>query len=595
MDVAVRAVSARGGLAQARPPAGVRWIGRLVLLTGLLDVAAVVLRPGRERLHLMTEFLPLAGVQTARSITAAVGLLLMYLGFRLRRQTRAAWVVATALASLSVALNLLKGLDVDAAALSGVLLAILIANRRSFVGVTHPLSRWWALAALAGFGAAGFLIGLAEIAVRANRLVPGQPKRLWFVHVAYEMVGLDGPLRFTSPPAHDAVSITTSIMGLLAAGTALVLLLRPRPRPPGQSASDRQGIRDLLRQHGQQDSLGYFALRADKSVVWSLTRKAAIAYRVVAGVSLASGDPIGDPEAWPGAVCAWLADCRRHGWTPAVLGCSERAGRLYGRHGLDAIELGDEAIVDTADFTLEGRAMRAVRQAVARVERAGYVCQIARVQDLSPTVVAEAARSARQMRGSDIERGFSMALSRVGDPEDEDCVLVLARDSDGRLRGLLQFVPWGSDGLSLDIMHRDRSAENGLIEFMVVSAVRRAANLGIGRLSLNFAVLRSTLERGDRLGAGPVLRVWCRLALIASRFWQIESLYRANAKYQPRWEPRYLCFPTMRDLPRIGLAALRAEAFIVLPRSLARPWRAASPVWSDLDANPRVQQAAPWS
>jgi lysyl-tRNA synthetase class 2 len=48
--------------------------------------------------------------------------------------------------------------------------------------------------------------------------------------------------------------------------------------------------------------------------------------------------------------------------------------------------------------------------------------------------------------------------------------------------------------------------------------------------------------------------------------WQIESLYRANAKYLPTWQPRYLCFPTARDLPRIAVAALAAEAFLPAAR-----------------------------
>jgi lysyl-tRNA synthetase class 2 len=138
------------------------------------------------------------------------------------------------------------------------------------------------------------------------------------------------------------------------------------------------------------------------------------------------------------------------------------------------------------------------------------------------------------------------------------------------LRGLLNFVPWGPDGLSLDLMRRDRAAENGIVEHMVVGLWRACPELGVRRFSLNFAVFRSVFARGDRLGAGPVLRLWRSLLLTASRFWQIESLYRANAKYRPSWEPRFLCFARPGDLPRIGTAALRAEAFLVAPAWVQR-------------------------
>jgi lysyl-tRNA synthetase class 2 len=131
---------------------------------------------------------------------------------------------------------------------------------------------------------------------------------------------------------------------------------------------------------------------------------------------------------------------------------------------------------------------------------------------------------------------------------------------------VLVFVPWGSNGLSLDVMRRSRESENGTMEFAVTAVIAAAAALGVERISLNFAVFRSVFERGSRVGAGPVLRWWHGLLLFASKWWQIESLYRANAKYQPEWEPRFICFRKAGDLPHVGLAALEAEAFVERPR-----------------------------
>ena len=135
----------------------------------------------------------------------------------------------------------------------------------------------------------------------------------------------------------------------------------------------------------------------------------------------------------------------------------------------------------------------------------------------------------------------------------------------GRLRALLSFAPWGAKGLSLDLMRRDRDSENGLMEFMVLEMIQRAKEVEITQISLNFAMFRSVFERGSRLGAGPVLRLWRSLLSFFSRWWQIESLYRANAKYRPIWEPRYMLFEKSTDLLRIGIAAGRAEGFLEAP------------------------------
>jgi len=253
-----------------------------------------------------------------------------------------------------------------------------------------------------------------------------------------------------------------------------------------------------------------------------------------------------------------------------VLAASERGAEAFHRVGLDALELGDEAILHHDDFSLEGRSMRGVRQAVSRCNRAGLAVSCSRVSDLDAATLADVRAKAEEWRDGEVERGFSMALGRLGSPVDARSVLVLSRDEAGVLRGLLHFVPWGNDGLSLDLMRRDRASENGIVEQMVAGLMGSACELGVKRVSLNFAVFRSVFARGERLGAGPVLRIWRSVLLAASRFWQIESLYRANAKYQPEWVPRFICFRSSADLPRVGVAALRAEAFLVAPAWLQR-------------------------
>jgi lysyl-tRNA synthetase class 2 len=162
-----------------------------------------------------------------------------------------------------------------------------------------------------------------------------------------------------------------------------------------------------------------------------------------------------------------------------------------------------------------------------------------------------------------------MALSRLGDPADPDCVVATAYQN-GVLRGLLHFVPWGPDGLSLDLMRRDREADNGLNEFMIVQLIEQGRAIGLRRVSLNFAVFRDAIERGERIGAGPISRAWRALLVFGSRWWQIESLYRFNVKFRPYWEPRFISYPSSRDLPRIAVAGLEAEAFLVRPHRLKR-------------------------
>ncbi len=369
---------------------------------------------------------------------------------------------------------------------------------------------------------------------------------------------------------HGVIGFLGAVVVVLSA----LMLFRPPADTRTLSVDDEARVRTLLRDHGEHDSLGYFATRRDKAVVWDhddpAQARAGVSYRAFGSISLASGNPVGDPEAWDAAIARWRRHARASGLSMAVMGAGQAGAAAYARAGLNAFEIGDEAILDLQGFSLNGPGLKPVRAAVARLQRRGYVTSVRRHGTVDATSFAELADTAAQWRGDGgDERGFSMALGRVEDPLDGASVLVTARDADGALRGFLSFVPWGRNGLSLDLMRRDPTADNGLVELMVASLAERSATLGVGRVSLNFAMFREAFERGAALGAGPMARLWRQALLLASRTWQLESLYRSNAKYQPAWQPRFLCFEYASDLPRVGTAAGNAEGFLSRP-SLAK-------------------------
>lgn len=544
-------------------------IATLTAVYGLLSLLSALLPRERFRIAEMSRLITAPGTATATAATAAAGILLLQLARGLRRRKQRAWRAAVAVTVVLMASHVLKGLDVEEATMALILLVLLIVSRKEFYARGDPGTRWLAVRAFLTLAGSGVLSGLLLLFLYRHRIADHPSFAAQLEHVVLGLAGISGPVQIIHERPREMVTATLGGFGVLTAFVTAYLVFRSPQPEPVLTADDERRLRDLLAKHGHRDSLGYFALRRDKSVVWSASGKAAITYRVVAGVMLASADPIGDPEAWPGAIEEFLELARVHAWVPAVIGCSEQAGVAWKRYGLDALELGDEAAVDVARFSLEGRAMRNVRQMVNRVSRAGYRASVRRLADIPAGEVAALAAAAHAWRGATTERGFSMALSRFGDPADGDCVVVTAH-TEGTLRALLNFVPWGSDGLSLDLMRRDRTADGGLNEFLITELIAAAPDLGVKRISLNFAAFRAALERGERLGAGPVSRLWTKVLLFASRWFQIESLYRFNAKFQPDWYPRYVCFPATRDLPRIAVAALEAEAFVGRPRPFRR-------------------------
>ncbi len=543
---------------KARLSRSPRLTAAVVAFAGLVNLVSVALPVERARLRLLASFVPGALVTTATAATAVSGVGLLLLAGGLRRRRRFALLATVVLLLSGAIFHLLKGLDLEVALVEAFLGGLLVGKADRFAAHAGPNERRAVLRPTVAVVVATLGIGLLGLV--ANRRDVHGSLTGWVAvrEVASLALGLSGPLELGGRFGRF-FPVTVMVTFMVGAGLVMLRLLGPaltRRRPDPDP-----GLPTLAA--CSQDSLAYFALRDDRSSVRS--SDAVVCYGTVGTVALAAGDPLGPPEQWPAAAAAFLAEAARHGRVAAVMGCGAAAAGVYEQAGLLTIYMGDEAVLDLDEFSLTGRAVRIARQSWHRARRAGFTCQVWRAGDLDPGTVTELRALSRRWRGDAAERGFSMALGRLFDPRDRNTYVVAARDAAGRLCGFLHFVPWGANGASLDVMHRDRQAPAILNDYLVVEAARRLPALGVRRISLNFSFLRAVLVAGAEPHAPRALQLqrWALRRL--SRWFQIETLYRFNKKFNPSWLPRYLALEAIEDLPRVALGALRLEGLLELP------------------------------
>ncbi|MDP9831671.1 MULTISPECIES: bifunctional lysylphosphatidylglycerol synthetase/lysine--tRNA ligase LysX [Trueperella] len=369
----------------------------------------------------------------------------------------------------------------------------------------------------------------------------------------------------TSSPynvAYDAGWLTYLIAEVIVVASllgAISTFFRADARQVARQVDSEVAARTMLLHDDDADSLSYFATRDDRRLTTSPNGRAAISWKVTNGVALAGGDPLGDRQSWAEAITTWKLVARRHGWVPAVISASEDGARAYQDAGMHLIAMGDESVIYPGDFSLSKN--KPVRRAIAGPRNAGYTVRIRRQEDIDADELAELAACADRWRVGE-ERGFSMALGRLGDPRDPRILVVTAHDAAGEVRSLLTFVPWGRRGVSLDFMRRSPNAASGVNELMMTELMQNAENLAIDRISLNFAMFRSAFEVSERVGASPLQRLNYRVLMIASRWWQLHSLYESNAKYNPVWKRRLMCYSSAQQLTRTLIACGRAEGFV---------------------------------
>jgi lysyl-tRNA synthetase class 2 len=247
----------------------------------------------------------------------------------------------------------------------------------------------------------------------------------------------------------------------------------------------------------------------------------------------------------------------------AVLGAAERRLDVYAECGLRALYHGDEAVIDVARFSLEGRSVRKVRQAVHRLERAGYQADIRYARDVDPAMRSELESILREWRGREPQKGFVMALDSLDRLQGEDAIFAIGRQRGGAPMGFLHFVVVRAGAaLSLSSMPRRPGTPNGFNEWLIAQALRWAGSRRFRTMSLNFSPFAAILSPQSELSPAQRLERHALLA-VKSRFgFQLDNLLLFTGQFQPRWERRYVLYERWSDLPRVGVAALRAEGYL---------------------------------
>jgi lysyl-tRNA synthetase class 2 len=516
---------------------------------GLVNLLSALTPNIAWRHHLLLKLEPVEAVPLFHTLAVPASAALVVAAFFLRARRRRAWQAALLRMLLLGVLALLKGFDFEEALLTWAAAGVLWWGRDSFYVRHERLHPRSPLAA-----AAGSSLGVAALAALAvwiaTRAEPADAAR----EAGSLLAWTKGSMAF-----HDELSWLPAAVGVLSLAAIVVvsyLVFRPLAapsRPAGRG--ERLDAAALVRAHGR-DTLAFFKLRLDLQYRFAPDRRAFLGYRVANGVLLVSGDPVGPPDAIPSLIADACAFAEQHGLRFAVLGAGAALLPTYEQAGMRSLYVGDEAIVDTRAFSLEGRAIRKVRQSVSRLETAGFSAELHDFAALGEATLHELEQISARWREGGPERGFTMAMDSLRGPHQAGSVVVAARDGDGRIRGFLHFVPsYGRPAMSLSFMRRDRATPNGLMEFLVVRSIQLLGERAIEELSLNFAAFGRLLGRPE----GRLEELIGRAVTLGDRYFQIESLYRFNAKFAPRWEPRYLVYEGALDLPRVALAALRIE------------------------------------
>jgi phosphatidylglycerol lysyltransferase len=503
--------------------------GAFVLLSG-----AIPAHPGR--VSWLGAVVPLAVLEISHFTASliAVGLLLLASG--LRHRLDAAYHLTAVLLGAGIVTALLKGLDVEAAAVQAVLLALLLPCRRHFYRkarlLAEPITVEWAAAV------AAVVCGAAWLGFFAFRHVD-YARDLWW-QFAFDA---DAP-RFLR--AGVGVVATASLF----AAARLLRPARARPAPPDATTAERVAaiVAQSVETHANLAFLG------DKAFLFSDSGRSFIMYAVAGRTWVAMGDPVGPPDERAEMVWRFRTACDHYAAWPVFYEVKADSLSFYLDIGLASFKYGEEARVPLQHFSLEGSERKAMRYIVRRAERDGATFEVLPAAAVPPLIdelrpISDAWLAAKGTR----EKRFSLGCF---DPAYlAHFPLAVVRQNGAIVAFANLWCGAEKQELGADLMRYGETAPPSTMEYLFARMMLWGKEQGYAWFNMGMVPLSGMEDR-------PLAPLWQRLGALAYRhgeqFYNFQGLRLYKEKFDPLWRPKYLVCPAGYAFPRIlaGVATI---------------------------------------
>ena len=504
-------------------------------------------------------------------IPLLIGISLIYIGSQLSRRKRTAWTVAilaytfyvgTVVSSLSMhgPRHLTVLIFARTIALPLFIVACLWYYRQQFTvqsdiqGFRGAL-RFSALILLAAllYGVSGFL--LLDRSDFHQEIGPATA-----LHYTVDQFDLttDHPLQAYTKRA-NLFSDSLTFMSIAAISYTAFALFQPlRGRLANQSAS-RQKMRELMETHGAP-SEDYFKLWPhDKQYFFTDSGSAGLAFHVSRGVALCIGDPVGAEHGFALLLRDFSDRCFTNDWLPAFIHVEDKHRKLYESQGYSLQKIGEEAVLNLAQFadeTLRGKYFRQIGNKFTKQDYSHELLSpphhqavIDRLKTISDEWLS---------RGGRAERGYAMGYFT---PEYmQRCRLLVARDAAGTIQGFINQVPAPFDTAeaTFDIMRHSNASPGNINDFMLMALIAELRDEGYQRLNLGLCPLVGFTEDDDKV-AGLIDTVFKFAYINGDRFYSFSGLHKFKSKYKPEWSNRYIAYQSgFRGFSRTTAALVRA-------------------------------------
>lgn len=532
-------------------------VSLLIFTAGLLNIYSAFYTQHVFRMEILNDFLPLEIRYGSRTLIVLSGFFLLFLARGIFQKKYRAWLIALIILTSSLILHLFKGLDVEESIILLAPIALLVVFRAEFTirsATTQLIQRVkisiGVLTLLLLYSTVGFF------------LLQGQFSRdvTWpniYRDYEYTITGTGSDTLIPKTKRAEWFENSIGGVGWTAFLFVVAVLFGPRLLKNRPTEEDLATARGLVLEFGKHPT-AYFSLMPDKQLFFNADKNCIIAYKISGGTALVLGDIMGPAEQTEACLKNFIKEMAGRGISVAFYQTSENYLNLYRNLGYKWLKIGEDAVIDLENFSLNGPAMKNVRNSAVSVQKKGVTFTWHPMDEL-PWKTLHKILSLRENWEKDKHgRVMTFSLGFFPFPPEPEARVLTAFDSSQNLLGVFSFFPFGGKlGMNLDLMIRSQSAPNGLVEACLAEAATFFKSEGKKMLSIGLAT--SFYTNTDQMKMTAAQKAVNFLYQNFNRFYPYQTLASFKEKFQPAWQPRFLVYKNEAELPKITLGLVRVH------------------------------------
>ncbi|MCX6250099.1 MAG: phosphatidylglycerol lysyltransferase domain-containing protein [Bacteroidetes bacterium] len=516
----------------------------MTFLLGIINIISVLTPDIQSRVNVLLEFVPHFAIHFSNYFVFTTGLFLLVISAFLLKGLKTTWYIALLLALFSMIGHLVKAIDYEEALLAGFVSFSLIMTRKEYFVKPHP--RW---------GQIGIVTALASmIAVMTYGTIGFYYLDKKFFNIDFSILqsitySIENFFLFRSEDLHSTRKFANdflssiNIAGFLSLSFLLYTLVRSYVHKPGVLDEERQRAMDLIKKHGRS-TLDYFKTYDDKLYFFTTGKEGFISYKIAGNYATVLENPVcSDEESLKFIVRKFDDFCQDNGLKSFYFRVPEEYIPTYYMLDKKSLLIGQEAIIDLRNFTLEGGTKKSIRNACNKMLETGYFSRLYLPPVKEGVLQKIKAVSTEWLEDNEFhEMVFSQGMFRIEELQQHTVMTI--ENKEEKVVAFLNIIPDFAPGeVTFDLIRKTKDAPNGTIDFLMIETINYLRSRGYQFLNLGFAPM-SGIEKGRDFPEKSIKFAYEKIRTFSA----YHGLRDFKDKFGPDWKNRYIIYDHHYDL-----------------------------------------------